>query len=89
MLSLIFNSKFSQWHILKFEIVFIITGFICSNKEVKQVVLMNQSWSPPQRGRGLRFCLFSKNIGRGKFFPQKRSGYDERVTYDWCLSLCL
>ena len=88
MLSLIFNSKFSQWHILKFEIVFI-TGFIRSNKDVKQVVLMNQKWSPPQRGWGLGFCLFSKNIGKGKFFPQKRSGYGERVTYDWCLYFCL
>ena len=37
--------------------VFIITGFICKNKYVKQVVLMI---SPTlQRGLGLEFCLFS------------------------------
>ena len=51
MLLLIFNSKFSQWRILKFEIAFI-TGFICSNKEVKQVVLMNQSWFPHKEDGG-------------------------------------
>ena len=37
--------KLSKWHFLKFQIVFIITGF--SNKEVKQMVLINHSWISP------------------------------------------
>ena len=41
---------------------FIITGFIFSNKYVKQLVFINHSWISPtlQRGWGLEFCLFSK-----------------------------
>ena len=30
--------KFYNWHIFKFEIAFIITGFNYSNEDVKQVV---------------------------------------------------
>ena len=42
--------------------VLIITGFICSNKYVKQVVLINDSWISPtlQRELEAEFCLFSK-----------------------------
>ena len=69
--------KFSKWHILKFEIkCFINTGFTCSNKYVKQVVLINNSWIYPkfQRGWGLEFCLFSEKWRTGTFFPKKGRG---------------
>ena len=41
---------------------FFITGFICSKKYLKQVVLINHSWiSPTLQSRwGLEFCLFSE-----------------------------
>ena len=43
-------------------IIFINTGFICNNKEVKQVVLIKQTWIclTLQGGWRLVFCLFSK-----------------------------
>ena len=46
--------------------IFFITGFICSNKEVKQKVLINHISTSPtiQRGWGLQLCLFSKKWGR-------------------------
>ena len=60
-LSLIFfgilvNDTFSN---LKLNF-FIITGFICSNRYVKQELLINHSWISPtlQREWGLEFCLF-------------------------------
>ena len=42
--------------------VFIITGLICSNKYVKQLVLINHSFISPtlQREWGLEFRSFSK-----------------------------
>ena len=50
------NNTFSNLKL----IAFIITGF--SNKEAKQMVLINHIWIRPilQRGWGLEFCLFSK-----------------------------
>ena len=66
------NDKFSD---LKLNI-FIITGFICSKKYVKQVALINHSWISPilQRGLGLEFYLFSKKWGNGGgyIFLQKK-----------------
>ena len=60
-LSLIFfgilvNGTFSN---LKLNF-FIITGFLCSNRYVKQELLINHSWISPtlQREWGLEFCLF-------------------------------
>ena len=52
---------------------FIITGFICSNKYVKQVVLINLSWISPmlQIRWGLELCLFSKEWGRVHFSTKK------------------
>ena len=49
--------------------VFIITGFICSNKYVKQKVLINHSWISLtlQSEWGLKFCFFSKKWGRVYF----------------------
>ena len=53
--------------------VFIDSGFICSNKYVKQVLLLNHSWIPSmlQRGWGLEFCLLSEKWGRLYFSPKK------------------
>ena len=52
------NGKFSN---LKLNI-FVVTRFICSNKYMKQVVLINHSWISPmlQRRWELGFCFFSK-----------------------------
>ena len=51
--------------------VFIITGFICSNKYVKQVVLINHSWISPtlQMRTGVLFIL--QKIEEGTFSPKK------------------
>ena len=94
-LSLIFfqsvvNNTFSNLKL----IVFIFTGFICSNKEVKQVVLINYTWifSTLHRGWAFEFSLFSKKVEEGEVvvdFAPKRGCYYERVTYDCCVSLCL
>ena len=67
------NEKFSN---LKLNF-FIITGFICNNKYVKQVVLGNHSWISPtlQTRWGLDFCLFSKEIGEDTFSPKKGRGW--------------
>ena len=64
------NATFSN---LKMNI-FIITSFICSNKYVKQLVLINHSCISPtlQREWGLEFCLFSKRWGRVHFSPKMR-----------------
>ena len=43
--------------------VFIITGFICSNKYVKQLVLINHSLSPP------RYMLNGCIVGKGVHPP--------------------
>ena len=53
--------------------VFIITGFVCSNKYMKQIVLINHSWISPtsQRKWTPKFCLFSKNGGDSFFFQNK------------------
>ena len=60
-LSLIFFWKFSKWKVLKFEIkCFIITGFIYSNKYVKQ--------NAKRMGIGVPFILH----GGGYIFLQKR-----------------
>ena len=71
--------------ILKFKvIVLIITGFICSNKEVKQVVLINHNcililfstMIELQRMVGVLFILpkiGGRKGGGGKFFPKKWS----------------
>ena len=64
------NATFSD---LKVNI-FVITSFICSNKYVKQLVLINHSCICPtlQRKLELAFCLFSKKWGRLHFSPKKR-----------------
>ena len=51
--------------------VFIITGFICSNKYVKQVVLINHSWISPtlQMRTGVLFIL--QKIEEGTFSQKK------------------
>ena len=43
-----------------------------SNKYVKQVVLINHSWTSPilQKGWELEFCLFFKKWGRVHFSPK-------------------
>ena len=63
------NDTFSN---LKLNL-FIINGFICSNKYLKQVVWINHSWISPtlQRGWGFKFCLFSKKCGRVDFSHRK------------------
>ena len=63
------NATFSD---LKVNI-FIITSFICSNKYVKQLVLINHSCISPtlQREWGLEFCL----LGEGTYLPQKERGW--------------
>ena len=82
------NDKFSN---LKLN-VFLITGFIFSNKYVKQVVLINHSWIFPTSQRRLRLeaCLFSRKWGR-VHFPKKgevgkivKEGCLVRVTYVCC-----
>ena len=64
------NATFSD---LKVNIFFI-TRFICSNKYVKQLVLINHSCISPtlQREWGLELCLFFKKWGRLHFSPKKR-----------------
>ena len=63
------NDTFSN---LKLNL-FIINGFICSNKYLKQVVWINHSWISLtlQRGWEFKFCLFSKKCGRINFSPGK------------------
>ena len=53
--------------------VFNITGFICSDKYVKEVVLIKNSWISPmlQRGWGLESCSFSKKWGKVHFSTRK------------------
>ena len=53
-------------------IIFIITGFVCSNKYVKQVVLINYSWISPT---GIRVLFFLRKMGRVRFRPKKGSGW--------------
>ena len=73
------NGKFSN---LKLNI-FIVTGFTCSNKYMKQAVLINHSWISPmlQRRWELEFFFFSNGnwspVYSQKwcikvYFPQKR-----------------
>ena len=64
------NATFSD---LKVNI-FIITSFICSNKYVKQLVLINHSYISRtlQREWELEFCLFFKKWWRVHFSPKKR-----------------
>ena len=63
-------------------VFYIITGFICIEKEVKQVVLINHSWLSLtiQRGWGWSSVNSPKSWDGGKFSSQKK----ERL-----LSLCL
>ena len=53
--------------------LFIITGFICSDKYVKQEVLINHSWVSPtlQIGLGPELFLFSKKCRREQFSLKK------------------
>ena len=60
------NATFSD---LKVNI-FIITSFICSNKYVKQLVLINLPQITKGMGIGVLFIL--QKMGEGTFFPQKR-----------------
>ena len=94
-------------HFLHFELIttfpclklnVIITGFVCSNKYVKQVDLINHSWICPtlQRRLGLEFCLFSKRWGEGTFSPKKEKvgkiveeGSLGRVTLTFFANLCV
>ena len=81
MLSLIFflfvfiliNDTFSN---LKM-IVFIITGFICSNKEVKHVILFYHSGISPtlQMQWGFAVMFILQNNGGGSYFPKQRKGW--------------
>ena len=62
------NDKFSN---LKLN-VFLITGFICSNKYVKQVVLINHSWSSPRhKGDWDWRPVYSPESGGGYIFPKR------------------
>ena len=60
--------------------VFVITGFICSSKYEKKVVLINHSCISRtlQKRLGLEFCLFSKNWGR-VHFTLKRGEVGKKV----------
>ena len=64
------NDTFSNMKLNDFIIIFIT---ICSNKYLKQVVLINHSWISPtvQRGWELEFFLFSKKCRRVHFSPKK------------------
>ena len=62
------NDTFSNLKV----IIFIITGFVCSNKYVKQVVLINYSWISPT---GIRVLFFLRKMGRVRFRPKKGSGW--------------
>ena len=69
----IFSGSFVNEKFLNLKLnVFIITGFICITKYLKQVVLIHHSWIFPtlQKRWGLVFCLFSKKWGN-VHFPQK------------------
>ena len=90
----------NKCHFLKFQIVFIITGF--SNKPVRQVVLINHRWisSTLQMGWGGRSIYSQRKNKRragGVNFPTKKGvvgkivegGYLGRASYDCCLSLQL
>ena len=78
-----------------------IIGFIFSNKEAKQVVLIkiNYNWiSPTYKGDGgLSFVYSPRKFGEGGSFPPKKeeigkmveTGCKEGVNYDCCFSLCL
>ena len=60
----------TKCHMLKVEIkFFIIPGFTCSNKKLKQEVLINHSWMSPlsKGGRGKVLIIF-REIGRGGIF---------------------
>ena len=63
------NETFSNLKLL----VFIITGFISRNKEVKQVVLIIIAQSPPlyKEDVELEFCLLYQKIGGGGNFSPK------------------
>ena len=66
------NDKFSN---LKLN-VFIITGFNCSNKYMKQVVLINHSWiSPRYKGDGDWSSVYSPKNGGGYISPKKGRGW--------------
>ena len=85
----IINDLFSNLKL----IIFIITGFICSNKDVKQVDLINHSWFSPisQRRWELEPYLFSKKMWgflrkKGEVDKLVEGDCQERVTYDCCLS---
>ena len=64
-----------------------------SNKYVKQVVLINHSWTSPilQQGWELELCLFFKKWGRLHFSPKKREV--GKIIEEWRLlkenNLCL
>ena len=64
------NATFSD---LKVNI-FVITSFICSNKYVKQLVLINHSCIPPPHYKGNEDwrSVYSPKNGGGYIFPQKR-----------------
>ena len=60
--------------------VFIVTGFICSNTEAKQIVLINHRWTSPrppsphfpkEMGVGVLTIFPQNGKGCGKFFPKK------------------
>ena len=65
------NDKFSNL-ILN---VFIITGFISSNKEVKQIALINYRWISPNftKGIGVGVLVMLQNMGVMRvIFPLKK-----------------
>ena len=61
------NNKFSN---LKLNI-FIIAGFICSNKYMKQLILISHRCISTTLKRRLEFCLFSKKFGRINFSKKR------------------
>ena len=77
-LSLNFSGSFvnDTLSILKLNVL-IITRFICSNKYVKQVVLINHNWIFPTLPKewGPGFYLLSKNWGESTFFSEIGKGW--------------
>ena len=61
------NTRFSN---LKVNI-FIINSFICSNKCVKQLVLINQI----TKGMGTVVLFIIQKLEEGTFFPKKEGGW--------------
>ena len=58
--------------------VFVITGFICSDKCIKQVVLINHSWISPMLQRGwelMRILFILQKMEEGTYYPEKGRGW--------------